>query len=150
MREDLGLYKVAKQLEGYTMVVAYSQAHAETIASTLGDDQFAPTEQYCATEISDAADIPDDWRDLCPWPEHGSTYLEKEVTCEEALALLSARHRRQRALTIYGYRCSHCDADISDSPSRVCVVSAGQEQELRPFCSRCSDELFADKPIKEV
>jgi hypothetical protein len=106
--------------------------------------------EYVATEITEHADIPEDWRDLCPWPEHGSTYLEEDITCEEALALLSARRRRQRALAVHGYRCSHCDADISESPSRVYIVSAGEDEDLRPFCSRCSDELFAGKPAKEV
>ena len=148
MREDLGLYKVVKQFQGYTMVVAYSESHAQKIAATLDDDQFAPTIEYTATEITDAAEMPADWRDLCPWPEHGSTYLEDDITCGEALALFSARQRRQRA--IHGYRCSHCAADISESPSRVYLVSAGQKQELRPFCYRCSDELFGGDATKEV
>jgi hypothetical protein len=147
---ELALYKVTRRFEGYTMVVAYSSFHAEKIASTLDEDQFAPDVEYAATEITQAADIPQDWRDLCPWPEHGSTYLEDDITYEEALALLSARRRRQSALARHGYRCSHCDADISETPSRVYLVSSGEEQELRPFCDRCSEELFAGSTTKEI
>jgi hypothetical protein len=142
MREDLWLNKVVKELEGYTMVVAYSQSQAEKIAATLDDDQFAPSVEYSATEIKDAADIPDDWRDLCPWPEHGSTYLEEDITCEEALA--TARFGYSR-LSLLSLRCGH----IRQSQPSLRRIRR-QEQELRPFCYRCSDELFADKPTEEV
>lgn len=126
------------------MVVAYSESHAQKIAATLDDDQFAPTIEYTATEITDAAAMPADWRDLCPWPEHGSTYLEDDITCGEALALFSARRRRQRALAIHGYllslRCGHI-GESQPSLFSVCRTGAGASPFLlslqrRAICGR--------------
>jgi hypothetical protein len=150
MHDNLRLYKVTKVVEGYTMVIAYSEEHAAKIARTLDDDQFAPVANYSATEITESAAIPEDWRELEPWPEHGTQYF-RGGTCEEALRHLATRRHEDRVLAVHHHKCAHCDADLTAAPTQF-HLSPGDDgtEQLRPFCVRCSEILYQAAPPDEV
>lgn len=150
MHGELGLYKVRMVVEGCTMVIAYSEEHAAKIARTLDDDQFAPVASYTATEITENAAIPEDWRELEPWPEHGTQYF-KGGTCEEALRHLATHWHVERVLALHHHRCAHCDADVTATPSRLHLSRGdGGPEQLRPFCLRCSEVLYPVTPADDA